>query len=195
MPRGPSSRAATWVNMDNPAWPRSRRSCRWRAGAFSDQRHHRPALAQVPAGVLSTRKAPSGTSTTGAGKVGDHPKPAEPAQLTTTSGGDGRRPPVEQRGDRSSSVTSTPAQVCGSPSSPARWAARSPLRSAIVTRQPSAASNCAVAQPIPDAPPTTTASLFAHAVLRSALGAPIYGAPLPMGWRTGRAAGGRATGV
>ena len=53
-------------------------------------------------------------------------------------------------------MTSTCAAVCGAPSSAARLCAPSALRSAIVTRHPSAASACAVAQPMPDAPPMTT---------------------------------------
>src|SRR6476619_559667 len=77
----------------------------------------------------------------------------KPAQLTTTSTG-----PVasNSRCTESSSVTSTAAARCGSPSSAARPCAPSELRSATVTRSPWAASARAVAHPIPDAPPITT---------------------------------------
>src|SRR2546429_374822 len=77
-----------------------------------------------------------------------------PAVLTTTSTG-----PVcsNSRCTESSSVTSTAAEVWGRPSSATLLCAPSALRSAMVTWSPSAASAWAVAQPIPDAPPITTA--------------------------------------
>ena len=82
------------------------------------------------------------------------PRLPKPAQFTTTSSG-----PIssKSRCTEDSSVTSTSAAVCGSPSSAARARAPSPLRSATVTRHPSAARARAVAQPIPDAAPMTTA--------------------------------------
>jgi len=57
----------------------------------------------------------------------------------------------------SSSVTSTVAALCGSPSSVATERAPSALRSATITRQPSLANALATALPMPEAPPTTTA--------------------------------------
>ena len=78
-----------------------------------------------------------------------------PAQLTTTSSGPASS---KSRCTESSSVTSMYAAVCGAPSSAARSLAPSVLRSATMTRQPSAARAFAVAQPIPDAPPTTIAT-------------------------------------
>ena len=164
MPRGPSSRAATWVSIDNPAFAAQYALipiAGWRAFSEVSDTTDPPSPRWWPA-CLSTRNPPvRHTSTTerncSASRSVIIPKPLKPAQFTTTS----RRPsraatPSNRAATLASSVTSTAAEAC--PSSAARCAARSVLRSAIVTRAPSAASSCAVAQPIPEAPPTTTAT-------------------------------------
>ena len=135
----------------------------WRALSEVSDTSAAPAEKCRPA-CLITRKPPvRHTSTTernwSASSSVIRPKPLKPAQLTTTCRPPSRATtPSNRAATLSSSVTSTAAQACGSPSSAARAAAPSLLRSAIVTRAPSPARTFAVAQPIPEAPPMTTAT-------------------------------------